>query len=98
MRSNSAGRRFGLVLAVASTALASGAAAMLAACFCGDACDTPDELPAGSYRLHAAAAGEATSLSFDKDAGTVTVTREDGRRTVERWRVVSSGADHDGGH
>lgn len=75
-------RRVLLVAAVAACA------STLAACFCGDACDTPDPLVQGAYRA------ETERLVFNNDAGTVLLTRtaSDGGVVGERWRVVGRGA------
>jgi hypothetical protein len=69
-------------------------------------CDTCEVTPLkrGRYRLEAskpeiriresASGGANGELLFDEDAGVVDVTRiENGRKTVERWRVVTRGRD-----
>jgi hypothetical protein len=73
-------------------------------CFCGDACDEPELVKAGRYRLESTSATGTTresragvqgGLVYDPDAGTVTVTRVDGGTRTERWRIVDRRVNHE---
>ena len=60
------------------------------ACFCPDSCDQPERIASRTYK------SSSNTLSVDKAAGIVVVTRvEGGKTSVEKWRIVGRGETND---